>query len=98
MALYEIYEAIAEISDGLMENRIEFTYDRLMGVMGCHPAHTLEMILPKIDWDSRSPDMDKVSEALDELIEFNKMVNIKELKKPIKELKAYIKNKQSCNN
>ena len=90
MELYEIYKVITEISDGLMENRIEFTYDRINGVMGCHPSESLEMILPKIDWDSRSPDMDKVSESLVELVEFNKCFNIKELKAPIKELKKYL--------
>ena len=91
MELYEIYKVIAEISDGLMANRIEFTYDRLNGVMGCHPSESLEMILPKIDWDSHSPDMDKVSEALVELVEFNKYFNVKELKAPIKKLKQFIK-------
>jgi hypothetical protein len=93
--LYEIYEAVAEISDGLMENRIEFTYDRLDGIMGCHPSEALEMILTKIDWDSRSPDIDKVSEALDELVEFNKCYNVKELNAPIKKLKKFLSsNKQ----
>ena len=91
MEIYEIYKAIAEISDGLTENRIEFTYDRLMGVMGCHPAHTLETILPKIDWDSRTHDIDKLSEALKELVEFNKCFNVKELNGPIKKLKQFIK-------
>lgn len=91
--LYEIYEEIAETSAGLMEQRIEFSYDPLMGVMGgCHPADSLEMILPKIDWDSRSPNIDMVSEALDELVEFNKCFNVKELKAPIKKLKNFLAN------
>lgn len=89
--LYEIYEAIAEISDGLMENRIEFTYDKLMGVMGnCHPSDSLDMILPKIDWDSRSPDIELISEALEELIEFNAAYKVKELEGPISKLKEFI--------
>jgi hypothetical protein len=89
--LYEIYEEIAEISDGLIENRIEFTYDKLMGVMGCcHPADSLEMILPKIDWDSRSPDKELISEALEELIEFNAAYKVKELESPMSRLKKFI--------
>ena len=93
MELYEIYKEIAQISDGLAEQKIEFSYDRLMGVMGaCPPSDALEMILPKINWDSRSPDIDKVSEALDELVEFNKCYNVKELNVPIKKLKQFIKN------
>lgn len=89
--LYDIYEAIAEISDGLMENRIEFTYDRLMGVTGCcRPADSLEMILPKIDWDSRSPNIELTSEALEELIEFNAAYKVKELEGPISRLKKFI--------
>ena len=91
MEIYEIYKEIAEVSDGLMENRIEFTYDPLMGVMGCHPAHALDMILPKIDWDSRSSDMDNLSEALEELVEFNEALNIKELESPIAKLEQFIK-------
>jgi hypothetical protein len=75
-----------------MENKIEFTYDALMGVMGgCHPSDALEMILPKIDWDSRSPDLDRVSEALEELVEFNEALNIKELEAPIRKLKKFVK-------
>jgi hypothetical protein len=89
--LYEIYKDIAEISDGLMENRIEFTYDPLMGVIGRHPADALESILPKIDWDSLSPDMNKISEALKELVEFNEALNIKELEAPIRKLKKFVK-------
>ena len=89
--LYEIYEAIAEISDGLMENRIEFTYDKLMGAMSnCHPSDSLDMILPKIDWDSRSPDIELISEALEELIEFNAAYKVKELEGPISRLKEFI--------
>jgi hypothetical protein len=91
MELYEIYKDIAEISDGLMENRIEFTYDRIDGIMGCHPSDALEMILPKIDWDSRSPDLDRVSEALEELVEFNEAFNIKEIEAPIRKLKKFVK-------
>lgn len=95
MELYEIYKDIAEISDGLMENRIEFTYDTLMGVMGaCHPSDALEMILPKINWDSRSPDIDKLSEAFDELVEFNEAFNIEELEAPIEKLKKFIKDNE----
>lgn len=91
MELYEIYRDIAQISDGLMEQKIEFTYDPLMGVMGnCHPTEALEMILTKIDWDSLSPDMDMISEALDDLIEFNKCFKIKELKPQITKLKKFI--------
>ena len=91
MELYEIYRDIARISDELSEQKIVYSYDRLMGVMGdCHPAEALEMILPKIDWDTPSPDMNKVSEALDDLIEFNKCFEIKELKAPIKNLKKFI--------
>lgn len=91
MELYEIYRDIARISDELAEQKIEFSYDPLMGVMGnCHPAEALEMILPKIDWDTPSPDMDMVSEALKQLVELNKSFNIKELKTPIKNLKKFI--------
>ena len=91
LELYEIYADIAKISDGLMENKIAYTYDALMGVMGaCHPSDALDMILAKIDWDSPSPDMNKTSEALDELIEFNKCLNIKELKAPINKLKKFL--------
>lgn len=94
--LYEIYEAVAEISDGLMEQKIEFSYDPLMGVMGCcHPADALDMILNKIDWEKNSPDLNMLKEALDELVEFNKCYNIKELNAPIKKLKKFLSsNKQ----
>ena len=89
--LYEIYAEIAKISDGLMENKIEYTYVRLMGVMGaCHPSEALDMILTKIDWDSTSPNTDMLSEAHDELVEFNKSFKIKELKAPISRLKNYL--------
>ena len=91
MELYEIYKSIVEISDGLMENRIEFTYDRLSGVMGCHPAYALEMMLPNIGWDTQNIDMNQLKETLDELVEFNKCFKIKELKGPIKKLKQFIK-------
>lgn len=89
--LYEIYEAIAEISDGIREQKISFSYDRLMGVMSnCHPSDSLDMILPKIDWDSHSPDIELTSEALEELIEFNAAYKVKELEGPISRLKEFI--------
>lgn len=90
MLLFEIYEGIAKVSDALANNEIEFKYDALMGVMGCHPADALEMVLPNIDWDSRSPDMDKISEALDELIEFNEAYHVDALYPHIEKLRAYI--------
>lgn len=91
--LYEIWRELIKISEDLLWQRIEYSYDPLMGVMGgSRPSDILDChIIPKIDWDTPSPDMDKVSEALDELIEFNKCFNIKELKAPIKKLKAFLK-------
>lgn len=92
MELYEIWRELIKISDDLLNQRIEYSYDPLMGVIGaCRPSESLDLnIIPKIDWDSPSPDMDKLTEALEELIEFNKCFNIKELKAPIKELKKYL--------
>jgi hypothetical protein len=48
------------------------------------------MILCKIDWDTPSPDMDKVTEAYDDLIEFNECFNIKELEAPIEKLNIFL--------
>jgi hypothetical protein len=91
MELYEIYAAIAKVSDALMENQIEFTFDALSGVIGaCNPSDSLDMILCKIDWDTPSPDMDKVTEAYDDLIEFNECFNIKELEAPIEKLNIFL--------
>lgn len=91
MDLFEVYTDIAKISDGLMENKIEFTYDALMGVMGaCRPSEQLDIILTKIDWENSSPDLDMLSEALDELVDFNNCFNIKELKGPMKRLQEFL--------
>ena len=91
MELFEIYEDIAHVSDGILENEIEYSYDALMGIMGAsRPNETLDYILTKIDWDTDSPDIDLLSEAYDELIEFNKCFKVKELKAPIRILKKFL--------
>ena len=91
MDLYEIWKELVKISDGLMENKIEFSCDALMGVMGtCHPSDALDRILTNIDWDTSSPDTDMLTEALDELVEFNDCFNIKELESPIETLKTFL--------
>lgn len=94
MELYEIWSAIAKISDGITNQKIEFTYDTLMGAMGnCHPSEALDMILNKIDWECTSPDIDMLKEALEDLIEFNECFKIKELMLPIDNLKEFISTK-----
>ena len=92
MELFEIWESLANISESLRCNQIEFSYDSLMGVMGnSRPSDTLDCyIIPKIDWDTSSPDMSKISEAYHDLVEFNKCFNVKELKDPIKRLKKFL--------
>jgi hypothetical protein len=94
MELYEIWSAIAKISDGITNQKIEFTYDRLMGAMGnCHPIEALDIILNKIDWECTSPDIDMLKEALEDLTEFNECFKIKELMLPIDNLKEFISTK-----
>lgn len=91
MDLYEIWKELVKISDGLMENKIEFSYDALTGAIGsCHPSDALDIILTKIDWDTFSPDTDMLTEALDDLVKFNDCFNIKELESPIETFKTFL--------
>ena len=94
MELYNICEMISEVVVGLMYGDFSFKYSPLMcAFKPGHPADILDQILSTIGWDvfaGRTPEKEKVEQVLTELKEFKKGFHVKELKKPIEALEAYL--------
>ncbi len=95
MTLREICDEIVEVYEGLVYNEIPFSYDSLMSAMKPgHPADILDDILEPISDDvllDNPIDDDRLVLVLGRLEEFMKCFKIRELSKPIKHLKEFIK-------
>jgi hypothetical protein len=94
MTLSEICAEIAEIERKLDYGEITFSYDNLMCAMKPgHPVEILDDVLATIYYDviaGKTPDIKKVKKTLSGLVSFQRTFKV-DLKKPIKELKEYIK-------
>lgn len=94
MTLYNICKMIAEVEEGLMYGEISFEYSKLMcALKPGHPAEILDEILSIIGWDvfaGKTPEKEKIKQVLTELKGFKAEFCVKELKKPIEALEAYL--------
>ena len=94
MTLYNICKMIAEVEEGLMYGEISFEYSKLMcALKPGHPAEILDEILSIIGWDvfaGKTPEKGKIEQVLSELKGFKAEFCVKELKKPIDALEAYL--------
>lgn len=95
MELYNICKEVAEIEDGLFRGTIDFAYDNMMCAMKvAHPADILDEILSEIGFDvfaKRPVELQRVKDWISDLEAFKKEFKVKELNKPIKAAKEYIK-------
>ena len=99
--LYDIFKEIADVDNGLAEGRVKFTMDNLMMAM-CpgHPADLLDDLIFEIGEQlfvdpSANIELDKIKEFSKDLKRFRSAYKIKELAKPIKELKEYIEAREA---
>ena len=95
--LYNICKEIAIVEDKLAYGEIDFSYDKLMCAMKSgHPADILDDILSIIGWDVNKgiePSIKKLEETLEGLKDFQATFKVN-LKKQIKDLQSYIKEKR----
>lgn len=94
MTLYDICMEIAEVEEGLAYGEIQFKYDNLMSALKPgHPADILDDILSPVGnavYFGEEVTLEKIKELLQGLKEFQKCFEV-DLKKPIRELKQYLK-------
>lgn len=98
MKLFDICDEVAQIEGGLMYGTIDFAYDNLMCAMKCgHPAEILDDILADVFWtshDGGEPTEEAITELIEGLEDYKKCFKVKELAKPIRELKKYLEDKK----
>ena len=96
MEIRTICDEIAQIIEKMFYGQIEFKYDNLMcATKPGHPAEILDEILSIIGWDvfaDKTPEKENIEKMLIELKEYVKVFKVKELKKPMADLKEYLKN------
>lgn len=94
MTINEICTSILDVEKGLLEGKINFTFDNLACAMKYdHPGWELDDILAEIFFDARAgkePEREKVENVLKGLKRFKRAFKIKELNKPIKDLTQYL--------
>ncbi len=95
--LFEICEDVVDIEEGLMYGTIGFSYDNLMSAMKPgHPMEILDGILATIFWDvqvGNEPPRENIEQTIKDFKAFKKAFKVKELNRPIKDLEAYLKQK-----
>lgn len=89
-----ICDDLIKIETGLMYGTIVFSYDKLMCAMKPgHPADILDDILSGIYYDviaGGTPELDRVKNVLEGLVDFREAFDVKELTPVIKKLRNYV--------